>query len=389
MFSRFLKQKKSGFTLIELLVVIAIIAILIGLLLPAVQKVREAAARSTCTNQLKQLGLAVGNFDSTYMKFPSLSTRVVAGAQNSDAYAGSIFFQLLPYIEQEALQKQALTQMPPASGATATGTGNAGCTWQQATVTTTPPRSSAIKIFQCPSDTTISNGKASSATAIAGFAANTYGATSYSANSEVFGNRAEAMPSGTNANANFRLVSTYNMGGLSNRDGTSNTISFVEQMGTCGTTGGGLWMVPAYVPGGSAPGGLASTPATGQGNNLFSAAYPTPLAVAGTWNLAATATSNGNTTSFTPPGGTAQTRPMINNSAQTSRYIHPFPNLTSSQCTKQPINTTGGLVHPLHTGSMPVAMGDGSVKSISSGIAIKTWACLICPDDGQVLGSDF
>src|SRR5215212_8411542 len=110
-------QRRSGFTLIELLVVIAIIAILIGLLLPAVQKIREAANRMKCSNNLHQLALAAHNYDATNGHLPpgflgAMPTDTPYGVDTRPATIGyncqlvGVFPHLLPFIEQDNLYRK-------------------------------------------------------------------------------------------------------------------------------------------------------------------------------------------------------------------------------------------------------------------------------------------
>ena len=112
MFGRGIRNRKA-FTLVELLVVIAIIGILIALLLPAVQAAREAARRAQCTNNLKQMGIAMHNYHDTHKRFPEGS---VAGTV-ADTMAGSYYYmnayaEILPFIEQESLQSLYNFNMP-------------------------------------------------------------------------------------------------------------------------------------------------------------------------------------------------------------------------------------------------------------------------------------
>jgi prepilin-type N-terminal cleavage/methylation domain-containing protein/prepilin-type processing-associated H-X9-DG protein len=156
-------SRRRGFTLIELLVVIAIIGVLIALLLPAVQAAREAARRSQCSNNLRQLGLAVHNYESAYKVFPpagrSYGWCIVSGAYVGDPTVLNLngLVLLLPYIEQTALYNQLNTNSATSdqkTGYCCSYQGNTGGTLSgnPASNGNGPRMATKIPTLVCPSD---------------------------------------------------------------------------------------------------------------------------------------------------------------------------------------------------------------------------------------------
>ncbi|MFO0864345.1 MAG: DUF1559 domain-containing protein [Gemmataceae bacterium] len=185
------RSARFGFTLIELLVVIAIIAVLIALLVPAVQKVREAAARTQATNCSKQITLATHGYHDTYKKLPS--QWVTIGGKTA-----SLHYWILPYVEQTPLYNLCTT-------------GNAH---DVAAI-----RSAVIPTYLDPRDFTAPNGQWDTSWAV----------TNYVSNHSVFGRP------GIDWTCNLTLATIT--------DGTSNTIAFAQRYGRCKTADprGSLW----------------------------------------------------------------------------------------------------------------------------------------------------
>jgi prepilin-type N-terminal cleavage/methylation domain-containing protein len=320
-----LPRRRVAFTLIELLVVIAIIAILIGLLLPAVQKVREASQRSTCQNNLRQISLATVQCADTYNGIMPTGMGTypnVDGNRDVGGY-GSTFFHILHWIEQGNLYKSSL-----GGGQGWAGGPNAYSCWADPAVV-----SKGVKPYVCPSDyTQTPDGRAGGG--------GNWGTTSYAYNYQIFaldwGPKPLRFPTGL-------------------RDGTSQTILFAEKLAAAHTDtwaldwGGNTWWEwsPKFacdITAGTTPGNPYTAP----------------------WD-------------YTKPGVKFLIKPTVEYCMATQAPAEQLGG-TRTICA-----ITANTPHDV----MQVALGDGSVRQVSANISPRTWWWAVTPADGNILGNDW
>ncbi len=333
-----------GFTLIELLVVIAIIAILIGLLLPAVQKVREAAARMKCSNNLKQLALACHNYESAYQSLPPGIVQTGATATlipdladyatftgTNYTYANHSFLSvILPYIEQDNVLKAS------------TGGYNYKLNWDN--TANRPVTSLRIPTFECPSSP---SGKTITNANIAGFTpavSDYWPTTRANSNAAVWTAMGYTAPTG---DANFGVLSSNRRTNLlAVTDGLTNTL----MLGESGARNEG-W----------------------SGGRMYDPGTTTAWGVRGAWGQGSNGIVCAGTQGPVTPGGI----PL----GKVSTAAH-VPAAQTVNAWNQ------GELYGFHTGVCNVALGDGSVRSLKSSVSLSVLSRLAARGDGNPVNAD-
>jgi prepilin-type N-terminal cleavage/methylation domain-containing protein len=321
---------RRGFTLIELLVVIAIIAVLIGLLLPAVQKVREAANRVKCANNLKQIGLAAHHYHDAQGNLPP----GIGYYPPPGGAFGTYWFHLLPYIEQDNLYRSALGSVPfpPPQGPTVVHYPGNNNVYSQ-----------RVPIFLCPSDPSVGPGGVVTVDGVS------FGAASYAPNGLISGTAdLSANPPTGGPQGRMRLTDIL--------DGTSNTILHAEKYARCSKAS----MPPPFRDGGNAWAYCTSPlfpwqppPLNPPGKALFPGFAIAALAGRGAPGAIG-------------PGSRFQ--------------VQPTPFLDNCDPTR---------ASTAHTGGMVAGLADGSVRTLAPSLSDATWWAAVTPSGGEVPGPDW